>query len=46
MALGPELTIVMIAHRRSTLDGCGRILRMEDGRLVEAPDAAARQAAQ
>ena len=35
MALGPELTIVMIAHRRSTLDGCDRIVRLEGGRIVE-----------
>ena len=35
MALGPELTIVMIAHRRSTLEGCDRIVRLEGGRIVE-----------
>jgi ATP-binding cassette subfamily B protein len=46
MALGPELTIVMIAHRRSTLDGCDRILRMENGRLAAVSDAAGRRAAQ
>jgi ABC-type multidrug transport system fused ATPase/permease subunit len=34
MALG-DITIVMIAHRRSTLHGCDRILRMEGGRIVE-----------
>jgi ATP-binding cassette subfamily B protein len=38
MALGPELTIVMIAHRRSTLEGCDRIVRMEGGRIVEVLD--------
>jgi ATP-binding cassette subfamily B protein len=36
MALGPDRTIIMIAHRRSTLEGCDRILRMESGRIVEA----------
>jgi ABC-type multidrug transport system fused ATPase/permease subunit len=35
MALGPELTIVMIAHRRSTLEGCDAIVRLEGGRIVE-----------
>jgi ABC-type multidrug transport system fused ATPase/permease subunit len=35
MALGPELTIVMIAHRRSTLEGCDAIVRLENGRIVE-----------
>ncbi|MEA3003118.1 MAG: hypothetical protein QOH81_1906 [Sphingomonadales bacterium] len=35
MALGGDITIVMIAHRRSTLHGCDRILRMEGGRIVE-----------
>jgi len=36
-ALGPEITLLMIAHRRSTLEGCQRILRVEKGRLVEEP---------
>jgi ATP-binding cassette subfamily B protein len=40
MALGPELTIVMIAHRRTTLDGCDRIVRLEGGRIVETREAA------
>jgi ABC-type multidrug transport system fused ATPase/permease subunit len=35
MALGPEITIVMIAHRRSSLEGCDRIVRLEGGRLAE-----------
>jgi ABC-type multidrug transport system fused ATPase/permease subunit len=35
MALGPEITIVMIAHRGSSLEGCDRIVRMEGGRIVE-----------
>jgi ATP-binding cassette subfamily B protein len=41
MALGPELTIVMIAHRRTTLEGCDRIVRLEGGRIVETLAAAA-----
>ena len=36
-ALGPEITLLMIAHRRSTLEGCQRILRVEKGRLVGEP---------
>ena len=35
MALGPDITLIMIAHRRSTLDGCERILRVEKGRVTE-----------
>ncbi|HEY0312764.1 MAG TPA: ABC transporter ATP-binding protein [Allosphingosinicella sp.] len=35
MALGPDITLIMIAHRRSTLDGCERILRVENGRVTE-----------
>jgi ABC-type multidrug transport system fused ATPase/permease subunit len=35
MALGPDITIVMIAHRGSSLEGCDRIVRLEGGRLVE-----------
>ena len=35
MAMGPTITIVMIAHRRTTLEGCDRIIRLEGGRLVE-----------
>jgi ATP-binding cassette, subfamily B, bacterial PglK len=34
MALGPEMTIVMIAHRRSSLEGCDRVVRLEGGKLV------------
>ena len=30
-----ELTLVMIAHRLSTLMGCDRLIRMEAGRIVE-----------
>ena len=41
MALGPELTIVMIAHRRSTLEGCDAIIRLEKGRIVETRETAA-----
>ena len=31
-----ELTLVMIAHRLSTLKGCDRLIRMDAGRIVEA----------
>ena len=34
-SLRGELTIVIIAHRLSTLDVCDRIVRLEAGRLVE-----------
>jgi len=34
MALGGEITIVMIAHRGSTLAGCDRIVRLKEGRVV------------
>jgi ATP-binding cassette subfamily B protein len=34
-ALGRDITLLMIAHRRSTLDSCDRILRVDKGRLVE-----------
>jgi ABC-type multidrug transport system fused ATPase/permease subunit len=33
MALGPDITLIMIAHRRSTLDGCDRILAVDKGRV-------------
>lgn len=33
-ALEGDLTIVMIAHRLSTLAECDRVLRLEDGRIV------------
>lgn len=33
-ALGREVTVIMVAHRLSTLDRCDRILRIEGGRLV------------
>jgi ABC-type multidrug transport system fused ATPase/permease subunit len=39
MALGPERTLVMIAHRRSTLAGCDRLLRVEAGRVTDVPRA-------
>jgi ATP-binding cassette, subfamily B, bacterial PglK len=41
MALGAELTIVMIAHRRSTLEGCDAIVRLEGGKIVETREKAA-----
>ncbi len=31
----PRLTIVMIAHRNESLSLCDRIVRMEDGRLID-----------
>ena len=34
--LGGELTIVLVAHRTSTLAFCDQIVRLDDGRLVEA----------
>ena len=34
-ALGDEITIVIVAHRLSTLSHCSLVLRLEDGRVVE-----------
>ena len=34
MALGDEVTLIMIAHRRSTLADCDRILIVEGGRVT------------
>jgi ATP-binding cassette subfamily B protein len=34
-ALSKELTIVIIAHRLSTLERCDRIVRVQQGRLLE-----------
>jgi ATP-binding cassette subfamily B protein len=45
MALGPDMTLLMIAHRRSTLDGCERILRVDKGRVAEEAPRARRGAA-
>ncbi len=33
MALHEDVTLIMIAHRRSTLQGCDRILQVEQGRV-------------
>lgn len=46
-AARPDLTIIVVAHRPSTLAVCDRIIRFEEGRLVEdlrieAPEAVAR----
>jgi ATP-binding cassette subfamily C protein len=45
-AARPDLTIIVVAHRPNTLAVCDRIIRLEDGRLVEdlridAPEAVA-----
>jgi ABC-type multidrug transport system fused ATPase/permease subunit len=32
-ALAPDLTIIIIAHRTTTLSGCNKLLRVEGGRL-------------
>ncbi len=29
--LGPELTLIIVAHRLSTLDGCDRVIRLSNG---------------
>ena len=34
--LGPELTIVLIAHRLTTLRSCGVVYRLDHGRVVSA----------
>ena len=34
-AARPDLTIIVVAHRPSTLAMCDRIIRLEDGQLVE-----------
>ena len=34
LAALPGLTVLMVAHRRSTIEACGRVLRLEEGRLV------------
>ena len=44
-ALGPDITVLMIAHRASTLEGCDRIVRIQHGRLVDEPTRARRGAA-
>lgn len=33
--IGREITLVMVAHRHSSLNNCDRIIRLEGGRLVE-----------
>jgi ABC-type multidrug transport system fused ATPase/permease subunit len=35
-SLGRELTMIVIAHRLSTVEICDHIFRLEDGRLVDA----------
>jgi ABC-type multidrug transport system fused ATPase/permease subunit len=34
MALGEDITIVLIAHRKSTLAACDRLIRLRDGQVV------------
>jgi len=43
-AARPELTIIVVAHRPSTLALCDRIIRLEEGRLVEDSGVAGRKA--
>lgn len=33
--LGDDITILMVAHRVTTLSGCDEIVRLEDGQIVE-----------
>ena len=33
--LGPEITLIMVAHRLTTLKNCDRIIRFENGSIVE-----------
>jgi ABC-type multidrug transport system fused ATPase/permease subunit len=45
-ALGPDITIVMIAHRLTTLKDCDRVIHLEAGqieRIVERDEASARR---
>jgi len=35
MALGDAVTIILIAHRASTLAACDRIIRLREGKVVE-----------
>ena len=44
MALERGTTLIMVAHRRSTLAGCERILHVAGGHVVEEGEAALRQA--
>jgi ABC-type multidrug transport system fused ATPase/permease subunit len=37
-ALAHKLTIIMVAHRLSTLDGCDEVVRLEEGRVMEIED--------
>ena len=34
-ALGRDITVIMIAHRLSTLADCDRVVRMQEGRIVQ-----------
>lgn len=35
-ALGPDLTVIMIAHRLTTLRDCDLVIRLDRGRVAEA----------
>jgi ATP-binding cassette, subfamily B, bacterial PglK len=43
-SLGEERTIIMVAHRKSTLEGCDQLIRVERGRISvdDRPEAAVR----
>jgi len=43
-ALGDQRTLVIVAHRQTTLEGCGRIIHVDRGKLVmgDRPDGAFR----
>jgi ABC-type multidrug transport system fused ATPase/permease subunit len=40
----PELTTIVVAHRPSTLSMCDRVIRLENGRLVDDSEIRVREA--